>query len=194
MIEKIERANDCTVMPISNMTGVGLVDLKECLIPGKTYCLIGSSGVGKSTLINHLIGKDLFETKTVRESDGRGRHTTSHRQLVMLGQGSMVIDTPGMRELASIGADTAIRESFPDIEDLSAKCLFPDCSHVHEKGCAVRKAVTDGDLGEERLKNYHKLKVESEYNELSYTEKREKEKRFGKNIHNWKKMHKKFKC
>jgi ribosome biogenesis GTPase len=189
MIEKVKFINNnCVVMPISNVTGEGLAHLKGRLIPRKTYCLIGSSGVGKTTLINHLIGKHMFETNTVRESDGRGRHTTSNRQLVILGQGSMIIDTPGMRELASIGVYTAIRDSFPDIEDLSVHCMFSDCSHGFEKGCAVKNAVLAGDLNEERLKSYKKIKDESKYYEMSYVEKREKDRKFGRFIANWKKQ------
>ena len=193
MIERVKKNNaNCVVMPISNVTGAGLAHMKELLISKKTYCLIGSSGVGKTTLINHLIGKNMFETKTVRESDGRGRHTTSHRQLVILGQGPMIIDTPGMRELASIGVHTAIRDSFHDIEDLSVHCMFSDCSHGSERGCAVTNAVLAGDLSEERLQNYKKLKDESEYYEMSYVEKREKDRKFGRFVANWKKQNKKF--
>ncbi len=192
MTGKVTKNNNCIVIPISNVTGDGFAYLKARLTSRKTYCLIGSSGVGKTTLINHLIGKNIFETKTVRESDGRGRHTTSHRQLVILGQGSMIIDTPGMRELASIGVHTAIRDSFPDIEDLSSHCMFSNCSHGSEKGCAVTNAVLAGGLSEERLQSYNKLKNESEYYEMSYVEKREKDRKFGRFISNWKKQNKKF--
>jgi len=193
MIENVKmHNNNYVVVPISNVTGDGLEHLKGQLTSNKTYCLIGSSGVGKTTLINRLIGKHMFETKTVRESDGRGRHTTSHRQLVILGQGSMIIDTPGMRELASIGVHTAIRDSFPDIEDLSIHCMFSNCSHGFEKGCAVTNSVLAGDLSEERLQSYKKLKDESEYYEMSYVEKREKNRKFGRFIANWKKQNKKY--
>lgn len=192
MIEKVKFiSNNRVVIPISNVTRDGLAHLKERLTSRKTYCLIGSSGVGKTTLINHLIGKHMFETKTVRESDGRGRHTTSNRQLVILGQGSMIIDTPGMRELASIGVYTAIRDSFPEIEDLSVHCMFSNCSHGFEKGCAVKNAVLAGDLNEERLKSYKKIKDESKYYEMSYVEKREKDRKFGRFIANWKKQNNK---
>ena len=193
MIENVKmHNNNYVVVPISNVTGDGLEHLKGQLTSNKTYCLIGSSGVGKTTLINRLIGKHMFETKTVRESDARGRHTTSHRQLVILGQGSMIIDTPGMRELASIGVHTAIRDSFPDIEDLSIHCMFSNCSHGIEKGCAVTNSVLAGDLSEERLQSYKKLKDESEYYEMSYMEKREKDRKFGRFIANWKKQNKKY--
>jgi len=193
MIGKVKKNNsNSIIIPISNVTGDGLALLKGRLTSRKTYCLIGSSGVGKTTLINHLIEKNMFETKTVRESDGRGRHTTSHRQLVILGQGSMIIDTPGMRELASIGVRTAIRDSFQDIEDLSVHCMFSNCSHGIEKGCAVNNAVLTGDLSEERLQSYKKLKDESEYYEMSYVDKREKDRKFGRFIADWKKKNKKF--
>ena len=194
LIEKVNTTIDnCIVMPISNVTTEGLVHLVGILNPGKTYCLIGSSGVGKTTLINHLLGKNIFGTKTVRESDGRGRHTTSHRQMVFLGQGSMIIDTPGMRELASIGVHTAISDSFPEIEALSVECMFSNCSHGSESGCAVMNAVLAGDLSKERLQSYKKLKHESEYYEMSYVEKRDKDRKFGRFIANWKKQNKKFK-
>jgi ribosome biogenesis GTPase len=193
LVEKVKRhGNDCDVVPISTITGEGLSDFSGRLTAGKSYCLIGSSGVGKTTLINHLVGGQVFETKSVRESDGRGRHTTSRRQLVMLGQGALMIDTPGMRELAGIGVTTAIGDSFPEIEALSARCLFSDCAHVSEKGCAVMHAVVSGDLEAERLNSYRKLKTESDYHEMSYAEKREKDRKFGRFVADWKKNHKKF--
>jgi ribosome biogenesis GTPase len=183
LIEKIKLVNiDCMVISLSNMTGEGLELLKSVLISRKTYCLIGSSGVGKTTLLNNLIGKHIFETKTVRESDGRGRHATSHRQMVILEKGSMIIDTPGMRELANIGVNTAIRDSFPEIEDLSVHCKFSNCTHTSESGCSVMNAVLAGDLSEERLQSYKKLKKESEYYEMSYIKRREKDRKFGRFI------------
>jgi len=183
LIEKIKLVNiDCMVISLSNMTGEGLELLKSILISRKTYCLIGSSGVGKTTLLNNLIGKHMFETKTIRESDGRGRHVTSHRQMVILEQGSMIIDTPGMRELANIGVNTAIRDSFPEIEDLSVQCKFSNCTHTSESGCSVMNAVLAGDLSEERLQSYKKLKKESEYYEMSYFKRREKDRKFGRFI------------
>jgi len=120
----------------------------------------------------------MFEMKTVRESDGRGRHATSHRQMVILGQGPMVIDTPGRRELANIGVNTAICDSSPEVEDLSEHCKFSNCTHTSESGCSVMNAVLAGDLSEERLQSYRKLIKESEYYEMSYIKRRGKDRKF----------------
>ncbi len=166
-------------MALSNVTGSGFDEFQRTLSPGKTYCLLGSSGVGKTTLINRLIGQEAFETKAVSGA-GEGTHTTSRRQLIVLGQGAMLIDTPGMRELGIAGAGDGIDTGFEDFAVLAAQCRYADCSHEHEPGCAVRAAVEQGELPEERYANYIKLKKESEYYEMSYLDKRKKEKAFGR--------------
>jgi ribosome biogenesis GTPase len=173
---------EARVFAFSNTTGVGLQTLREALEKGKTYCLIGSSGVGKTTLLNLLLGREAFETNPVREKDGRGRHTTAHRQLSMLDNGALLIDTPGMRELGMIAVGTSIDESFSDIHELSATCRFRDCTHTVETGCAILQAVEDGDLAEERYRSYMKLTKESEFYQMSYAEKRKKEKQFGRMV------------
>ena len=170
------------VRPFSNENESGLKSVRDLLTAGQTYCLLGSSGVGKTTLLNNLIGESVFKTKTVREKDSKGRHSTTSRQLIKLDCGAMVIDTPGMRELGNFSVDTGLDETFAEIIELSQQCQFNDCTHVTEKGCAVLKAVEDGRVSEKRYQNYIKMNKESIYNEMSYLEKRQKEKQFGKFI------------
>jgi ribosome biogenesis GTPase len=173
---------ECTVLAFSSKTGSGIAEVQQAFEPGRTYCLLGSSGVGKTTLLNHLMGRDAFETGAVREKDGKGRHVTARRQLVLLESGAMVIDTPGMRELGNIGTDDGIAGSFPEIEELSAQCRFADCTHTKEAGCAVLAAVERGELSEDRHRSYLKLRKEAQYYEMSYLEKRRKDRAFGKFI------------
>ena len=168
------------VQPFSNTNESGLKNVEGLLSPGGTYCLLGSSGVGKTTLLNHLIGEFLFKTKTVREKDGKGRHATTYRQLIRLDCGAMVVDTPGMRELGNFAVETGLDETFAEITALSEKCQFRDCTHVNEKGCAVLKAVENSQLSEKRYRNYIKMNRESLYNEMSYLDKRRKDKEFAK--------------
>ncbi|NJO17487.1 MAG: ribosome small subunit-dependent GTPase A [Thioploca sp.] len=170
------------IIAISNLTGTGLNQIREILIPGKTYCLIGSSGVGKTTLINHLIGHSELETKTVSNT-GEGRHTTVRRQLVMLAEGALLIDTPGMRELGILSTDEGIDGGYADIAELAKNCRFTNCRHTSEPGCAVLKALENGILNQDHYHNYLKIKKESEFYEMSYADKRKKDKDFGKFIH-----------
>jgi len=167
------------VLPFSNTTGSGLKEIRQKLEERKTYCLLGSSGVGKTTLINHLIGQDLYKTKEIRKSDGKGRHATSRRQLILIDGGSMIIDTPGMRELGSIDAGKGIESSFPEIVEFAERCRFTNCTHTCEAGCAVLEAVESEDLNRARYQSFLKLRRESERNEMSYTEKRRRDKKFG---------------
>ncbi|MEE9913591.1 MAG: ribosome small subunit-dependent GTPase A [Deltaproteobacteria bacterium] len=167
------------VVALSNVSGNGFDAFKEMLVPGKTYCLLGSSGVGKTTLINRLIGQDAFDTKAV-SGTGEGTHTTTRRQLILLGQGAMLIDTPGMRELGLLGTGDGFNQGFEDIALLSESCRYANCSHEHESGCAVQAAVKDGELNEGRFASYLKLKKESEYYEMSYLDKRKKDRAFGR--------------
>jgi len=168
------------VQPFSNKDKSGLKNIKDLLAPRKTYCLLGSSGVGKTTLLNNLIGESIFTTKTIREKDSKGRHTTTYRQLIKLDCEAMLIDTPGMRELGNFSVETGIGETFSEITELSEQCQFNDCTHVNEKGCAVIKAVENGQVPEKRYQNYIKMKKESIFTEMSYLEKRQKDKQFGK--------------
>jgi ribosome biogenesis GTPase len=172
----------CKITAFSNETGEGLDDIQKVLKRGHTYCLLGSSGVGKTTLINRLIGRNEYTTSAVREKDGRGRHVTARRQLIFLEQGGMIIDTPGMRELGTIGVDTGLNETFADIVRLGRNCRFKDCTHTDEPACSVTEAVKKGKLPAKRYQNYLKIRKESKYHEMSYLEKRKKDKAFGKFI------------
>jgi len=175
------------VIALSNITGIGFDEFQQTLSPGKTYCLLGSSGVGKTTLINRLIGRETFNTKAV-SGTGEGTHTTSRRQLIVLGQGAMLIDTPGMRELGIVAGGDGINMGFEEFAALSADCRYTNCSHEHEPGCAVRAAVENAELSEDRYSSYIKLKKESEFYEMSYLDKRKKDKTFGRFIKSAKKQ------
>ena len=170
------------IVCLSNVTGSGVDEVRELISPGRTYCLLGSSGVGKTTLINALIGGGALETGTVSHT-GEGRHTTTRRQLIELEQGALLIDMPGMRELGMLGVGEAMDEAFADISELARTCRFTDCSHAGEPGCAVQAAIARHELSEERLQNYLKLTKESQFNDLSYVERRRKDKAFGRFVH-----------
>lgn len=174
------------IVTLSNVTRDGVDDLKRLLVPGKTYCFVGSSGVGKSTLINQLIGREMLETKAVSRT-GEGRHTTVRRELILLEGGALVIDNPGMREFGILGADGGIGSSYSDITALSANCRYRDCSHTGEPGCALPGAVQSGEISPEHFENYLKLREESRFYQMSYTEKRKKDRDFGKYIKSAKK-------
>ncbi|MBA4311365.1 MAG: ribosome small subunit-dependent GTPase A [Chlorobiaceae bacterium] len=182
-ISEIRQAHiGARVIAFSNKTAIGLDTVQQVLEKGKTYCLLGLSGVGKTTLLNHLLADEVFETNPVREKDGRGRHTTARRQLIVLDNGALLIDTPGMRELGMIAVGTSIDDSFSDIHELSQNCRFNDCAHTVEVSCAILTAVQAGDLSEERYQSYVKLMKESKFHQMSYVERRKKDKQFGKMI------------
>ncbi len=148
------------VHAVSNVTGEGLDTLDRYLGPGRTVALLGSSGVGKSTLVNSLLGEERMATAEVREDDERGRHTTTHRELVQLPGGALLLDTPGMRELQLYADEEALDTAFSDVAELAAECRFSDCTHDHEPGCAVQAALEDGRLAPERWESYRKLQAE----------------------------------
>ncbi len=177
------------VLSLSNITGIGFDEFKQTLFPGRTYCLLGSSGVGKTTIINRLIGREAFDTKAV-SGTGEGTHATSRRQLIVLSQGAMLIDTPGMRELGLVGASDGVSIGFEELVGISENCRYSNCSHEHEPGCAVRAAVENGELSEDRYSSYIKLKKESDYYEMSYLDKRKKDRAFGRFIKSAKKQRK----
>ena len=176
------RASKIEIFSFSNLNSENLEIIKGIFKSRKTYCFIGSSGVGKTTLLNNLLGHKEFKTLAVREGDSKGKHSTTTRQLVVLKNGAMIIDTPGMRELGNIGISEGIEQTFDEIAELSQNCKFADCTHTIEKGCAILNALEKGELKEERYKNYIKLKKESDHYERSYLEKRQKDKEFGKLI------------
>ena len=147
------------VHAISSVTGEGLDELRAHLRPGVTAALLGSSGVGKSTLVNTLVGEELLETREIRE-DGKGRHTTTRRELIQLPGGALVIDTPGMREVQLWIADDGLEEAFSDVTELFEHCRFSDCAHESEPGCAVKEAIANGTLAPERWESYLKLQRE----------------------------------
>ena len=185
-------ASDTRVFVFSNLNQVSVDSIKGLLKSQLTYCLLGSSGVGKTTLLNSIIGQETYETKSVSKIQSKGRHTTTSRILVRLKNGSMIIDTPGMRELGSMSVDTGLDETFSDITALSKCCKYSNCSHINEQGCAILAAIKEGGLSEQRYQNYLKMKKESEYNEMSYLEKRKKDKKFGKYVKSVMKDKKRF--
>jgi ribosome biogenesis GTPase len=144
---------------VSNVSGAGIDELVPYLAPARTVALLGSSGVGKSTLANRLAGEELQATHEIRE-DGRGRHTTTSRQLIHLPGGALLVDTPGLREVQLWDADEGINEAFADVDELAAGCRFNDCAHLHEPGCAVQAAIDEGRLPRERLQSYRLLQRE----------------------------------
>jgi ribosome biogenesis GTPase len=153
-------AAGCPVLVVSARKGVGLDVLMDHVLPGETCVLIGSSGVGKSTLVNALLGEDRMATQEIRAADARGRHTTSHRQLVLLPSGGLILDTPGIREVGLIDAEEGLAQAFDDIESLAETCRFRDCGHANEPGCAVRAALKDGTLDPDRWASFQKLGLE----------------------------------
>ncbi len=151
------------VHAMSAVSGQGLDEMDQYIIPGVTVAFLGSSGVGKSTLINRIVGEDIQKTAEVREHDSRGRHTTTHRELILLKTGGLLIDTPGMRELQLWDAGGSLNQAFSDVQSISAACHFTDCQHQNEPGCAVREALADGSLDAARYESYVKLEKELEY-------------------------------
>lgn len=178
-----ETAPGIEVHAISCLTGEGIDDIKKYLQKGKTIAFLGSSGVGKSTLANTLAGEELFKTQTIRDNDSRGRHTTTHREIILLPEGGLILDTPGMRSLSPWEADVGMDVMFGDIEELVTQCRFYDCSHGNEPGCAVREALDTGSLEIKRWNSWLKLQKEIAHIESKKEGKqRLKEKQWGKKI------------
>lgn len=162
-VEEVSMGTDIVVC--SAETDDGFDDLNKYTSNGKTVVFVGSSGVGKSTLINHLIGKSVLTTKAIRNDDDKGRHTTTHRQMLLVPNGGVVIDTPGMRELKIYTGN--LSKTFDDIEELASQCKFRNCTHTNEPGCAIKAAIEMGDLDLDRFKSYQKLQREMSYNGLN---------------------------
>ncbi len=167
MEEKIELARQAAlgadVYAVSAVTGEGMEELQSYLQPNKSIVFLGSSGVGKSTFTNFLLGDEVMETSGIREEDSKGHHTTTHRQMFLMKNGARIIDTPGMRELGMWVVDDGLDQSFSDILLLLTKCRYNSCTHQDETGCAIREAISDGSLTEKRWINYCKIQKESAY-------------------------------
>ena len=190
ILEKInKRIKDVSIIAISNQSQIGLDKIKSKLKKGKTYCLLGSSGVGKSTLINHLAGKELMITGGISESIDRGKHITTHRELIVTENG-ILIDNPGMREVGIADSTSGLEKTFESIVELSKECKFSDCTHTTEIDCAVLEAVSQGEIDTDSYENYLKMEKEKEHFESTVAEKRKKDKDFGKMIKDFKKARK----
>lgn len=188
IIENIyQRIKNVPVFAVSNETHEGYEALKKAMEKGKTYCMLGSSGVGKSTMLNTLCGKIIMKTNTISESTSKGRHVTSHRELIVLENGGILVDNPGMREVGIIDTAQGLETTFDAIYRLSQNCRFKDCTHTNEAGCLVLKAVETGEIDKSSYENYLKMEREKVHFELSVAEKRQKDKKFGKMMKNYKK-------
>lgn len=176
------------VIAISSVTGLGLDKLSIYLKPGKTLVFLGSSGVGKSSLVNKLADEEIMDVNSIREDDSKGRHTTTHRQLILLKNGVIIIDTPGMRELGMWYNTQGLSETFSDIEELISKCKFSDCTHTNEPKCAIKEALNNGTLEYSRWKNYLKLKHEVRFtkDKTTYIKNKDNFKKFDKDKNKFK--------
>jgi len=181
LVQVKDRIKNVQVIPISNQTHYGIDEIKSKLIKGKTYCMLGSSGVGKSTLINTLTGAELMATGAISQNIDRGKHITSHRELIVLENG-ILIDNPGMREVGITHISEGLEMTFDDIIHLAQDCKFSDCSHTNEKGCAILAAIENKYLDSDSYENFMKLEKEKTHFELSAQQKKKKEKKLGKLI------------
>ena len=182
------RFNDVDFIPTSIVTDEGLSELRMYLKKGKTYCFLGSSGVGKSSLINKLLGKDIIKTENISLGNNKGKHTTTNREMYFLESGGIVIDNPGMREVGMTDTNVGIDNLFNEITTLAKKCKFVDCTHIHEPGCEILSALKSGKLHKDKYSNYINLKKETEFYNMSEVERNEKDYKFGKFIKTAKKQ------
>jgi ribosome biogenesis GTPase len=188
ILDKIaKRIKNVSIITISNQTHFGYNQLIAIIKKGKTYCLLGSSGVGKSTLLNNISGIKLMKTDSISLSTSKGRHITSHRELIILKNGGILIDNPGMREVGIADSTSGLEVTFDTIVKLSQGCKFKNCTHIHEKGCNILEAVENRELDKDSYENYLNMKKEKKHFESSVVEKREKDKDFGKMLKNYKK-------
>ena len=187
------RIKNVPVIALSNESYQGYDTIKKIIEKGKTYCMLGSSGVGKSTLLNNLSGKTIMKTDAISHSTSKGRHVTSHRELTILENGGILIDNPGMREVGIADSSDGLEITFGLIYELSQNCKFVDCTHINEMGCSVIEAVEKGELDKRSYENYLKMEKEKEHFESTVAERRKKDKEFGKFLKNYKKEMKKNK-
>jgi len=188
IIESInQRIKDVPVFAISNATQDGYESLKPVIEKAKTFCMLGSSGVGKSSLLNNLSGRSIMKTGTISESTSKGRHITSHRELIILENGGILIDNPGMREVGIVDTANGLETTFDIVFSLAQNCRFKDCTHTNETGCSVIEAVENGELDKSIFANYQKMQREKLFFETSVIEKKKKEKIFGKIIKDYNK-------
>jgi len=176
------RIKNVPIITVSNTTKEGIEAFREMILKGKTYCLLGSSGVGKSSLINSLSGEDRMKTGVISESIDRGKHVTTHRELIPLVNGAILIDNPGMREVGITDRSGGLESTFEKIYDLAAQCRFSDCTHTSEKGCAIIAAIEKGDIDQLSYENYLKMEREKAHYESTVAERRKKDKSFGKMV------------
>lgn len=182
-----QRIKDIAVFAISNETQYGYNVLKMTIEKGKTYCMLGSSGVGKSTLLNNLSGKTLMRTDSISQRTNKGKHVTSHRELIVLESGGIFVDNPGMREVGIADTSSGLETTFDRIIRLSLNCKFKNCTHINEIGCSVIEAVENGEIDKKSYENYLKMDREKAHFESTIEERRKKDKEFGKLIKNYKK-------
>jgi ribosome biogenesis GTPase len=182
-----QRIDQVPVIAISNETHDGYDILKKLIEKGKTYCMLGSSGVGKSTLLNNLSEKSIMKTDAISSSTNKGRHITSHRELVVLDNGGILIDNPGMREVGIVDTAQGLATTFETIIAISRDCKFNDCTHTTEIGCSVLEAVENSSIDKSSYESYLKMEKEKAYFESSVAERRKKDKAFGKMLKNYKK-------
>ena len=188
ILENIKvRIKNVPIIAISNESQDGYDMINTTIEKGKTYCMLGSSGVGKSTLLNNLSGKTIMQTDTISHSTNKGRHVTSHRELIILENGGILVDNPGMREVGIVDSTSGLEITFDMIVILSQNCKFKDCTHTNEIGCSVLEAVEKGEIDKASYENYLKMEREKAHFESTVLEKRRKDKEFGKIVKNYKK-------
>jgi ribosome biogenesis GTPase len=180
-----KRSKKVRYIKLSNVTLEGIDQVMAFIEKGKTYCLLGSSGVGKSTLINNLLKREMMKTGEISSSTNKGKHITEHRELFILDNGGIIIDNPGMRELGMSENEEGIKTTFREIMDIGLECKFADCQHMNETGCAVIEAVTNGIIDRASYENFLKMRKEQERFQTTVAEKRKKEKIFGKILKNY---------
>ncbi|HRY32134.1 MAG TPA: ribosome small subunit-dependent GTPase A [Bacteroidales bacterium] len=184
----LARVRDVPVIPLSNATGEGIDDLLALIEKGKTHCLLGSSGVGKSSLLNRLAGQNIMKTGDISQTTQKGKHVTSHRELIILGNGAILIDNPGMREIGLTDEASGLETTFDNIIRLSVHCRYSDCSHTSETGCAVTSAVEKGEISPQAYDNFLKMQRETAHYEATSAQKRQKDKSLSKLIKHYKRF------